>query len=227
MNGDPEDSEDSEEDLFDSKGSGDVPLSNTREYSILEKIKLELEFPYSNYNSEWYNLSCSDCYKLSCSYSYHYSTRWYNSCCQMSAHLSMRLRINFTLLLPIITAPKRSLGQGNIFSRVCQEFCSQGGVPGQVPPTSRYTPRGRYTPWQVHPLGWYTPQAGTPLLDRYTTQQVHPPQVHPPAGTTPPGRYTPWEQCMLGDTSTSGRYASYWNAFLLLFGSYSVENTMS
>ena len=173
MNGDPEDSEDSEEDLFDSEGSGDVPLPNTRKYSILEKIKLELEFPYSNYNSEWYNLSCSDCYKLSCSYSYHYSTRWYNSCCQMSAHLSMRLRINFTLLLPIITAPKRSLGQGNIFSRVCQEFCSQWGVPGQVPPTSRYTPEvgtppGRYTPW-----------AGTP-----------PRQVHPSWTGTPPSRYT-------------------------------------
>ena len=31
----------------------------------------------------------------------------------------------------IITARKRSLGQGNIFTSVCQEFCSQGdGVPG-------------------------------------------------------------------------------------------------
>ena len=27
----------------------------------------------------------------------------------------------------IITARKRSLGQGNIFTSVCQEFCSQGG----------------------------------------------------------------------------------------------------
>ena len=30
--------------------------------------------------------------------------------------------------LVIFTARKRSLGQGNIFSSVCQEFCSQGGV---------------------------------------------------------------------------------------------------
>ena len=29
----------------------------------------------------------------------------------------------------MITARKRSLGQGNIFRSVCQEFCSQGGVP--------------------------------------------------------------------------------------------------
>ena len=31
----------------------------------------------------------------------------------------------------LITACKRSLGQGNIFTSVCQEFCSRGGlVPG-------------------------------------------------------------------------------------------------
>ena len=30
----------------------------------------------------------------------------------------------------IITARKRSLGQGNIFTNVCQEFCSQIWVPG-------------------------------------------------------------------------------------------------
>ena len=30
----------------------------------------------------------------------------------------------------IITARKRSLGQGNIFTSVCQEFCSRGGVSG-------------------------------------------------------------------------------------------------
>ena len=74
---------------------------------------------------------------------------------------------------------------------------------------SRYTPLGRYTPWQVHPswagtpLGRYTPQAGTP---------PPPFQVHPQAGTLPPpgqvhplllGRYTPWAGTplpRLGDT---------------------------
>ena len=179
-----------------------------------------------------------------------------------------------------ITARKRSLGQGNIFSSVCQEFCSwgvstwAGTPPGQVylpwavtppwagnPPTSLAgTLLGRYTPWagtpsrQVHPprtgtpLGpgtppprpgtppWpgtpppeqvppgtrYTPWAGNPHLPgRYTPQAGTPPgQVHPQAGTPPrqvhpPGQVYPREQCMLEIRATSGRYASYWNAFLL------------
>ena len=97
-----------------------------------------------------------------------------------------------------------------------------GGVPGQVPPGS-YTPRD-----QVHPLG-----PGTSPRTRYTPQdQVHPlPRTRytPLPGTryTPRTRYTPqgpgtplrdqvhppisacWEI-----QTTSGRYASYWNAFL-------------
>ena len=36
----------------------------------------------------------------------------------------VRLNLFFT---KFITARKRSLGQGNIFIGVCQEFCSQGG----------------------------------------------------------------------------------------------------
>ena len=82
----------------------------------------------------------------------------------------------------IFTACKQSLGQGNIFSSMCQEFFSRGGVPGQVPPLGRYIPRAgtppaRYTPSQVHPLPGTPPWAGTPQ-----------------AGTPPR------EQCMLGDT---------------------------
>ena len=87
----------------------------------------------------------------------------------------------------IFTARKRSLGQGNIFSSMCQEFCSGRGS------TWAGTPEGRYTPHsgQVHPLGRYTPQAGTPQ-----------------AGT-PPGTSVCW-----AIWATSGRYATYWNAFL-------------
>ena len=47
------------------------------------------------------------------------------------------------------------------------------------------TPPSRYTPWQVHRPG------------RYIPRQVHPPAMH------------------AGIRSTSGRYASYWNVFLL------------
>ena len=58
---------------------------------------------------------------------------------------------------------------------------------------------------------------GTP-----TPQQVQlPGRYSPPAGT-PPGRYTPQAgtppaAMHAGIRSTSGRYASYWNAFLLFF----------
>ena len=86
---------------------------------------------------------------------------------------------------PIFTARKRSLGQGNIFRSLCQEFCSQGGIPGQVPPPGPGTP-----PWdQVHPPGPGTPLPGT----RYTP---------PGPGTPPRTRYTPWDQVH----STGTRY---------------------
>ena len=90
-------------------------------------------------------------------------------------------------------------------------FCSRGGVPGQVPPRDQVPPRTRYTSrpgtlsWdQVHPQG-----PGTPPRTRYTPDQVHPPprdQVHPRSNAC-------WEI-----RATSGQYASYWNAFLFIFG---------
>ena len=58
---------------------------------------------------------------------------------------------------PFITARKQSLGQGNIFIGMCQEFCSQGGsasVHAWIPPP----PSGAGTP----PRTRYPPGAGTP-----------------------------------------------------------------
>ena len=96
--------------------------------------------------------------------------------------------------------PKRSFGQGNIFTSVCQEFCPQGGgVPDQAPPWIRqvHPPRpGRYTPRTRHPPGpgRYTPrdQTGTPSgpdtppgPGRYTP--LGPDTPPDQAGTTPPG----------------------------------------
>ena len=64
------------------------------------------------------------------------------------------------VLIHIITTRKRSFGQGNIFSSVCQEFCSWGGVPGQVhPPPGRCTPWAGSPPRAVH-AGKYGQQAG-------------------------------------------------------------------
>ena len=101
-----------------------------------------------------------------------------------------------------------------------------------TPPRTRYTPQDQVHPQdQIHPSGTrYTPRT------RYTPwDQVHLPQdqVHPPRpGTTtpqdqvqtpaqvPPHRdQDPRSSACWEIRATSGRYASYWNAFLfsLLF----------
>ena len=89
------------------------------------------------------------------------------------------------------------MGQGNIFSSMCQEFCSQGGgVPGQVHPLGQVQPLAGTPPRQVHP------QAGTPpTLGRYTP----PRQVHPSC-TPPLGRYTPWQEQPPPGAVYAGRY---------------------
>ena len=110
----------------------------------------------------------------------------------------------------IFTARKRSLGQGNIFRSVCQEFCSQRGEY-----LGKYTPRQVHPPWQVHPLGRYTPLGQVHSPGRYTPLagtrpgQVHPPgpgtpprQVHPQAGTPP------WQVYPLGRYTPQARYIS-------------------
>ena len=103
------------------------------------------------------------------------------------------------LLECILVTTHKQICEGYVFTLVCQSFCSQGGVPGQVHPEAG-TPPG-----QVHPQ------------DRYTPRQVHPPRT-----STPPGKYTPLDRYTPGSSAcweiraTSGRYASYWNAFSCL-----------
>ena len=143
--------------------------------------------------------------------------------------------------------PATICGQGNIFTPVCHSFCSQGGSlpqcmlgypPEQTPPgadTHDTPPPGQQTPpgADIPPRGRHTPRADTPQEQtplhgsRHPLQSRHPPEQKPPRGRHPPGADTP-----LGadppkpptppgaDTSirsTSGRYASYWNAFLLFY----------
>ena len=141
--------------------------------------------------------------------------------------------------LNVSLLPANEVCEGYVFTPVCQSFCSQGGStwagtppwvgtpPRQVPqgrytplpgtPPGRYpragtppslagappwagTPRAGIPPWQVHPLAGTPPWAGTPPLW----------QVHPPGQVQPPGSSACWEM-----RATSGRYTSYWNAFLL------------
>ena len=79
------------------------------------------------------------------------------------------------------TARKRSLGQGNIFSSMCQEFCPRGGG------LADQAPRGPGIPLEQSPQDQIPPDQPPPLCSAC------------------------WEI-----RSTSGRYASYWNA--ILFG---------
>ena len=122
----------------------------------------------------------------------------------------------------IFTARKQSL------RRLCFHRClsvHRGGLPhcmlgytsprqehphGQVHPPRQVHPPGT-SPGQVHPPGRYSlPWAGTPPMQVYPLPSAcwdtHPCPVH--AGIHPP--------CTVhaGIRSTSGRYASHWNAFL-------------
>ena len=81
--------------------------------------------------------------------------------------------------------PQRSCGQGYVFTRVCDSV-HRGGGSGQ----------GELPPGRENPP---PPQDQTPPWSR-----------HPPEQTPPPRRAAD-----SSIRSTSGRYASYWNAFLL------------
>ena len=127
--------------------------------------------------------------------------------------------------------PQRSCGQGNVFTAVC---LSTGGgrVSASVhagmpfPPRTRQTPPGTgRSPWdQPDPPetretppgpGRHPPGPGRPPRTRQTPQD----QADPPLG---PGR--PPREADSSIRSTSGRYASYWNAFLFweLFHFYEI-----
>ena len=78
--------------------------------------------------------------------------------------------------------PKRSFGQGNIFTPVCHSFCSQGGyLTRQVPPRTRQVPPG-------------TRQVPLPRPDPPWTRQVPPPDQTPPQPrqVPPESRHPPW-----------------------------------
>ena len=70
--------------------------------------------------------------------------------------------------------PQTKLRKGNVFTPVCQSFCSGGGC---LPSAYWvYTPLGRHPTWADTPWADTTLEAHTPLLK------------HPPGSTTPPSR---------------------------------------
>ena len=102
--------------------------------------------------------------------------------------------------MSVITARKRTLGQGNIFAPVCHSVHRGGVVPGQLPPSGRYTPPSRYIPLGRYPQrvqlppGRYTPPAGTPPGQVHTPGRYSPGRYTPQVGT-PSGRYPPGNAC--------------------------------
>ena len=78
--------------------------------------------------------------------------------------------------------PKRSFGQGNIFTPVCHSV--HGGVPGQAPPPGRQAPLQADTP----PPGRHPPSRQAPPLQAGTPPSR---QAHPPPGRHPPSRQAP------------------------------------
>ena len=99
----------------------------------------------------------------------------------------------------------------------CLSFCSQGGVLPQCmlgyhTPLSRHTPLEQTPREQTPPSRHPPPRADTPL-GADTPQSRSPPEQTPPKADTPPRADTPREADSTIQ-STSGRYASYWNAFL-------------
>ena len=128
--------------------------------------------------------------------------------------------------------PQRSCGQGYVFTRVCDSV-HRGGLwrtppgPGRTPQTKENPPRPRgtpqtkenppgpgRTPWtKENPPGPRRPppdqgeSPGTKENPLPGTRQTPPPRTR----ENPPPRE---EDCSI--RSTSGRYASYWNAFLFV-----------
>ena len=108
---------------------------------------------------------------------------------------------------PFITARKRSLGQGNMFTGVC---LSTGGVPDQVHPGTRYTPRSRHPQEQTPPL------EQTPPSSKHLPGSKHPPRADTPQQQTPSlgadtpqadthqEQTSPWEQTPPGADTTHG-----------------------
>ena len=96
----------------------------------------------------------------------------------------------------LFTARKRSLGQGNIFRSMCQEFCPQGGGGGCGIPACL---AGHMTNQQGGASsGGACSGGGVPALEGVCSRGV-------PGGDP-------------RDGYCCGRYASYWNAFL--FGNF-------
>ena len=87
--------------------------------------------------------------------------------------------------------------------------------PGAHPPDQTHPPGSRHppSPGSRPPRADTPPEADTPS-SRHPPEQTPPRSRHPPEQTPPRSRH-PRPDTSPGIRSMSGRYASYWNAFML------------
>ena len=110
-----------------------------------------------------------------------------------------RLKLTHLSRTIFITARKRSLRRLRFYT--CLSFFSRGGLSFSA--CRDTNPLGADTTW-IRPLGSrHPPEADTPQAD------THPKQTPPIADTPPPQSSACWEI-----RAITGRYASYWNAYL-------------
>ena len=115
------------------------------------------------------------------------------------------------LLYSVLLPPATKLGQGYIFTGVCDSVHGSGGQGGLPQCMLGYHPPRQGRP---PPPGKVDPPPGkeTPWARQTPPQQGRPPwQGGSPWRGRPSLRSASWEI-----RSTSGRYASYWNAILVL-----------
>ena len=132
--------------------------------------------------------------------------RTYKKALQLNASVATSLTQSYALYCNFY-CPQTKFSKGMFLHLSVSHSVHRGwAVPGQVPPGTRYTPSQD----QVHLLGpgTFTRQVpGRYPLGPGTLPNPPRDQVHPLAGTPPSSAC--WEI-----RATSGRYASYWNAFL-------------
>ena len=90
-------------------------------------------------------------------------------------------------VIPIVTARKRSLGQGNMFTGVCLSTGGSTWPATPSPPGTRYTPLGADPPEQTapasrHPLRVDTPPGADTALGADTPREQTPPLAAEHAG---------------------------------------------
>ena len=141
--------------------------------------------------------------------------------CWPLKHIRLANRPYTSYWYTVLLLPTNEVWGKLMFSHLSVSHCvhSGGGVMMLLPVMDSTPPRTAPLPGQHHPLdNITTPEQHHPcetalLLDSTSSILEPPPDSTTPSWTAPPGQLPP-RQHHPPSRSTSGRYASYWNAFL-------------